>query len=427
MKPSKFEYAAPAGLEEALALLSSGGPDARLLAGGQSLMPAMNLRLAKPSLLVDLRRVVGLRGLRLLDDGSIVAGAMTRHRDFEMSRAPVARQHQAPYTSTNEGAGDRMIRIVFVAAMLAFTQAGWGQNFPHKTVHIINPFPAGGTLDTVVRLIAQKMSDQVGQPVVVENKTGASGIIGFSAAAKAAPDGHTMVAMANSFAVAPAVRNDLPYDSVKDFAPVTFIGSTPHVLAVHASSPANSVKELVALAKQRPQSVSYGTLGEGTYSHLVGKMFEKAAGVELLQVPFRGSAPTLAALVANQITMAFGNLPEIMPHVKAGRLKPLAIASLKRSPLAPELPMVAELGYPGFTSESWYGFLAPSGTPPALVSGLQREVARALAHPDLKERLAGLGVVAGGESPAEFAAFLREQMSAYAAIVKEANIKASAN
>jgi tripartite-type tricarboxylate transporter receptor subunit TctC len=319
------------------------------------------------------------------------------------------------------------MRAFLLALVLGFAHAALAQGFPHKPIHVINPFPAGGTLDTVVRLIAQKMSDQVGQPVVVENKTGASGIIGFSAAAKAPPDGHTLVAMANSFAVAPAVRTDLPYDSYKDFAPVTFIGRTPHVLAVHASSPANSVKDLVAMAKQKPQSVSYGTLGDGTYSHLVGKMFEKAAGVELLQVPFRGSAPTIAALVGNQITMAFGNLPEIMPHVRAGRLKPLAIASPKRSPLAPELPTIAEAGYPGFTSESWYGFLAPGGTPPELVSSLQREVARALAHPELKERLAGLGVVPGGETPVEFAGFLREQMASYAAIVKEANIKAGAN
>lgn len=312
-----------------------------------------------------------------------------------------------------------------VLFLLMFAQPCLAQGFPQKPITVINPFPAGGTLDTVVRLIAQRVSEQVGQPVVVENKTGASGIIGFSAAAKAPPDGYTMVAMANSFATAPAVRSDLPYDSKKDFAPVTFIGRTPHVLAVHASSPANSLKDLVAMAKQKPESVSYGTLGDGTYSHLVGKMFEKAAGVQLLQVPFRGSAPTIAALAANQITMAFGNLPEIMPQVKAGRLKALAIASAQRSPLAPELPTVAELGYPGFTSESWYGFLAPGGTPPELVSRLQREVAQALAHPEMKQRLAGLGVVPGGESPAEFASFLHQQMAAYAAIVKEANIKPS--
>lgn len=299
--------------------------------------------------------------------------------------------------------------------------------FPSKPIHIINPFPAGGTLDTVVRLIAKKMADNLGQAVVVENKTGASGIIGLSAAAAAPADGYTMVAMANSFAVAPAVRDDLPYDSVKDFVPVTYIGATPHVLAVHASSPANSVKELAGLAKQKPGTISYGTLGDGTYSHLVGKMFEKAAGIELLQVPFRGSAPSIMALVGNQISMVFGNLPEIVPYVKSGNLKALAIASSERSPLAPELPTVAEAGYPGFTSASWYGFLAPAGTPRDRAASLQREVARALADPEMKGRLHVLAVVPVAQTPDEFAGFLKRQMQTYADVVKDANIGGKRN
>lgn len=319
----------------------------------------------------------------------------------------------------------KMILRIAAFALAACWQPAFGQGF-EKPVHVINPFPAGGTLDTVVRLIAQNMSEHIGQPVVVENRTGASGIIGFTAAARAEPDGYTMVAMANSFAVAPAVRDDLPYDPVKDFAPVTFIGSTPHILAVHPSFPANSVAELVALAKRKPGTVSYGTLGAGTYSHLVGKMLEKAAGIELLQVPFRGSAPSIAAVAGNQISMVFGNLPEIMSQVRSGRLKALAIATPERSALAPDLPTVAEAGYPGFTSASWYGFLAPGATPAARVHALQREVARALALPDVKKRLANLGVVAGGNSPEEFSAYLKDQMATYARIVKEAGIKGPA-
>ena len=319
------------------------------------------------------------------------------------------------------------MRALFFAFTFLFVQGVLGQSFPSKPIQIISPFPAGGTLDTVVRLIAQRMSEQVGQPVVVENRTGASGIIGFSAAAKAPPDGYTMVAMANSFATAPAVRNDLPYDSHKDFAPVTFIGRTPHILAVHASSPANTVKDLVAMAKQKPESVSYGTLGDGTYSHLVGKMFEKAAGVQLLQVPFRGSAPTIAALAANQITMAFGNLPEIMPQVRAGKLKALALSATSRLPQAPELPTMTEAGFPGFHSESWYGLVGPAGVPANIVKRLQQEVARAMTQPDAKERLAAQGVFGGGETPEEFTKSLRELMATYAAIAKETNIKASQN
>ena len=317
--------------------------------------------------------------------------------------------------------------IAALAAALAGSHAAYAQTFPQKTIHIVNPAAAGGTLDTVLRVIAQKMSEGVGQSVIVENRTGGGGIIGYSSVAKATPDGHTILAIANSFAVNPAVRNDLPYDPLKDFAPITFVGSTPHILAVHASSPANSVKELIALAKQKPGTVSYGTFGDGSYSHLVGKMLEQAAGVELLQIPFRGSAPSIVALVGNQISMVFGNLPEILPHVRAGKLKALAIAIPQRSPLAPELPTVAEAGYPGFTSLSWYGLVAPGGTPPAVVDRLQQEVARALSAPDVKDRLIGLGVVPGGDSPAQFGAYLRDQMAAYAKVVKEANIKMNSN
>jgi tripartite-type tricarboxylate transporter receptor subunit TctC len=315
-----------------------------------------------------------------------------------------------------------MLRTAGLLLVLCCSTAH-AQSFPQRPIHIINAASAGGTLDTVLRIIAQKMSESLGQPVVVENRTGAGGIIGYTAVAKAAPDGYMVLAMANTFAVNPAVRNDLPYDPIRDFAPITFIGSTPHVLAVHASSPANSVKELIALAKQNPGRVSYGTFGDGSYSHLVGKMLERAADVELLQVPFRGSAPSIVALVSNQISMVFGNFPEIMPHVKAGRLKALAIAMPQRSPLAPDLPTVAETGYPGFTSLSWYGMLAPAGTPAAVVSMLHQQVARALALPDVKERLLALGVIPGGDTPEQFGAYLREQIAAYSRIVKEANIK----
>jgi tripartite-type tricarboxylate transporter receptor subunit TctC len=301
--------------------------------------------------------------------------------------------------------------------------AAQAQTFPQRPVVLVNPASAGGTLDTVLRMLAQKMAGPLGQPVVVENRTGAGGMLAYASVAKASPDGHVLLSVANTFAVNMAVRKDLPYDALKDFAPITFIGSTPHVLAVHASSPANNVADLVALAKRNPGAISYGTFGDGSYSHLVGKMFEQAAHVELLQVPFRGSAPSIVAVVSNQISMVFGNFPEIMPHVRAGRLKALAIAMPQRSPLAPELPTVAEAGYPGFSSLSWYGLVAPAGTPAAIVDRLQKEVAHALALPDVKERLNALGVVSGGGSPQEFGAYLHEQIDAYARIVRDAHIK----
>jgi len=311
---------------------------------------------------------------------------------------------------------------------LAFAGTAAAQSFPNKQVTIIVPFSAGGTLDAVTRLMAGKMAENMGQPVVVENRTGAAGFIGWQAVAKAAPDGYTIGTIANSFAVNPAVRNDLPFDTLKDFAPLTSLGITPHILAVHTSSPAKSVSELVALAKQKPGTITYGTLGQGSYSHLVGKMFEKAAGgMDLVQVPFRGSAPSIVAVVGNQISMVFGNLPEVLPHVQGGKLRALAISALNRSPLAPDLQTMTEAGYKGFHSESWYGLVAPAGTPPAILNRLQQEVARAMALPDVKERMANMSVSGGGDTPAEFAKSLRDLMATYAAIAKETNIKASAN
>ena len=320
--------------------------------------------------------------------------------------------------------------LLWLACALSPALAGvaCAQAFPAKPITIVVPFSAGGTLDAVTRLVASKVADNVGQPVVVENRTGAQGLIGFQSVAKSAPDGYTLVTVANSFAVNPAVRTDLPYDSVKDFAPLTSLGITPHILAVHPSVPVGNVRELAALARQKPETLTYGTLGEGSYSHLVGKMFEKAAGgIKLVQVPFRGSAPSIVAVLSNQITMVFGNLPEIVPHAKSGKLKALAISATARSPLIPDLPTMTEAGFPGFHSESWYGLLAPAGTPPDVLHRLQREVARALALPDVKERLAAQAVSGGGETPEEFAASLRNLMATYAAIAKETNIKASAN
>jgi len=315
-----------------------------------------------------------------------------------------------------------LVRYSVLALALTSNPPVHAQDFPTRPVRIVNPYPAGGTLDAAIRLIAQKMTEDLGQPVLVENRTGAGGLIGLSTVAKAPPDGHTIVAVANSFAVYPAVRTDLPYDTVKDFKPVTFVGSTPHILAVPSTLPANSVKELVALAKAKPKSISYGTIGEGSYSHLVGKVFEEMAGVELMQVPYRGSAPTITAAASGEISMVFGNFPEIMPLAKAGRLKALAIATAQRSPLAPEIPTVAEAGYPGFTSLSWYGFMAPGATPATIVDKLQQSVARALTDPAVKSRFTELGVVPGGDSPSQFAAFLQEQMATYARIAKAANI-----
>lgn len=308
--------------------------------------------------------------------------------------------------------------LLAVACSCAFAQA-----YPTKPVKIIVPFPPGATFDTTVRILAQSMTMTMGQPVVVENKAGAGGILGTAEGARAAPDGYTFVAVANNFATTPAVRDDLPFDSVKDFAPVVFIGWIAQILAVPASSPANTAQELVALAKQQPGKISYCSLGDGSMGHFVGKKFEQVANIQLLQVPFRGSAQSLPALVGGQISMCFGNVPEVLGYAKAGRVKALAIATPERSPLAPSLPTLAEAGYPGVISQAWYGILAPAGTPAPIVARVNNEVGKALAVAETRERLATMGISVANGTPAEFTALLRREMETFAKIAKDANIR----
>ena len=315
-------------------------------------------------------------------------------------------------------------RALGLLVALACTQA-IAQSFPAKPVKIVVPFPPGATFDTTVRILAQHMSGSLGQPVVVENKAGAGGILGTAEVARAAPDGYTLIAVANNFATTPAVRDDLPFDSAKDFAPVIFIGWISQILAVPAASPASTAQELVALARQSPGTISYCSLGDGSMGHFVGKKFEQVANVQLLQVPFRGSAQSLPALVGGQISMCFGNVPEVLGYAKAGRLKALAIATPERTPLAPDLPTLAEAGYPGVFSQAWYAFLAPAGTPAPIINRLNQEAARALAVPEVKERLSGMGITVAPGTPAELGAMLKREMESFAKLAKDANIKVS--
>jgi tripartite-type tricarboxylate transporter receptor subunit TctC len=321
-----------------------------------------------------------------------------------------------------------IVRSLIVLACVLATPAPlvFAQTFPERPVLLINPFPAGGTLDTTARLLAQKMSEAVGRPVVVENRTGAGGVVGTLALAKAAPDGHTIAMVANNFATAPAIRTDLPYDTLKDFAPIIFVGWLPQILAVSSSLPVHSVKELVALAKEKPGSISYGTLGDGSMGHFVGKKFESVTGVQLIQVPFRGSAQTLGALVGGHISMTFGNAPEILEYAKSGRMKALAALTPARIALATDLPTIGEAGYPQVISQAWYGFVAPAGTSPAIVSRWNQEINRALDLPDVKQRLNSLGLdLSGGRTPAFFSKLVRDEIAMFTAIAKEAKITAS--
>lgn len=308
-------------------------------------------------------------------------------------------------------------------ALLLAPPAG-AQAYPDKPVRIIVPFPPGATIDFLARLLAQKLGEDWGVNVFVENKSGAGGIVGIDAGAKSAPDGYTFVCVANSFAANPVLRKDLPYDTFKDLAPVTLVGVTPHVLVAFPALPANTVTELVAYAKQQPGKVTYASFGSGTTPHLAGETLKSMAGIDIVHVPYRGQIPALADVMAGQVSMTFGNLPDVMPQVAARKLKALAIATLQRSALAPELPTLGEAGLPGFTSDSWFGIAAPAKTPPAAVRKMQTQVADILRRPDVKSRLHTAGVEPSGNTPEQFGTFLQEQMAKYAAIIKAAGIKA---
>jgi tripartite-type tricarboxylate transporter receptor subunit TctC len=308
-------------------------------------------------------------------------------------------------------------------ALLLVPPAG-AQAYPDKPVRIIVPFPPGATIDFLARLLAQKLGEDWGVNVFVENKSGAGGIVGIDAAAKSMPDGYTFVCVANSFAANPVLRKDLPYDTFKDLAPVTLVGVTPHVLVAFPALPANTVTELIAYAKQQPGKVTYASFGSGTTPHLAGETLKSMAGIDIVHVPYRGQIPALADVMAGQVSMTFGNLPDVMPQVAARKLKALAIATLQRSALAPELPTLGEAGLPGFTSDSWFGIAAPAKTPPAAVRKMQTQVADILRRPDVKSRLHTAGVEPSGNTPEQFGTFLQEQMAKYAAIIKAAGIKA---
>ena len=314
-----------------------------------------------------------------------------------------------------------MKKLLAIAALL-FSSVAQSQAYPDRPVRVIVPFPAGATMDYVIRLVSARLGEDWGKPVVVENRTGGAGIIGTEAGAKAAPDGYTIVAVANSFAGNPAYRNDLPYDTFKDFAPIALVGYTPLVLVGHVSVPANTTAELVALAKKEPGKIPYGA-ASGASPHLAMAWFESVAGVKLQLVPYRGQAQAQTDLLAGQIKLAFGNLPDIAPHVKAGKLKAYGIALQKRSPLAPEIPTLAEAGYKGQDWDSWYGLLAPAKTPPEVIAKISAGVKSALSRPEIKDKLNGVGLVPVGSSPEEFRGFLQTTAASYAKIIKENAIK----
>ncbi len=312
------------------------------------------------------------------------------------------------------------------AALLVFAIAPnvSAQPYPAKPVRIIVPFPAGGNADILARILGQKMTESWGQPIIVDNRAGAAGIIGAQAAAKAQPDGYTLfMGTTGTQTTNPAVYAKLPYDSLRDFAPVSNFAGSPYVLVVHPSLPAKTLGGLIALAKARPGALHYASFGAGSSAHLTGEMLRSMAKIDIVHVPYKGGPPALADLVGGHIEMMFNLLPGILPHVKAGKLRALAVAAGTRAPAIPAIPTFAESGMPDLQSDSWYGILVPAGTPKDIISKLNAEMQRVLAMPDVKERLATEGAEAMGNTPEQFADQIRKDLARYAKVAAAAGVK----
>ena len=296
--------------------------------------------------------------------------------------------------------------------------------YPSKPIRLVVPFPPGGPLDLAARAIGQKLTEAWGQPVVVENKPGAGGNIGADLVAKSAPDGYTLVMGAlSTHAVNPHLYAKMPYDALKDFAPVTLVATTPNVLVINPTVQANSVKELIALAKSSPGKLSFASGSNGSAGHLSGELFKSLAQIDIVHVPYKGGAPAMQDLLGGQVQFMFDNLANSMAQIKAGKLKAIAVTTSKRSALAPELPTMAEVGVPGFDISTWYGIMAPSGTPPEIVRKLNAEVVRFLASDDAREKLKAQGAEPAPMSPEQFDAFIRAENSKYAKIVKDSGAR----
>jgi len=312
----------------------------------------------------------------------------------------------------------RIPRALAVLALAASSLA-FAQEYPAKPIRFVVPYPAGGPLDTVARLLGQKVSASVKQPVIVEDKPGAGGNIGADLVAKAPPDGYTILMGAvATHAINPTLYAHIPYDAARDFAPVTQVASTPNVLVVNPALPVSNVREFIRYAKAHPGQLNFGSGSTGSAGHLAGELFDAMAGVKMVHVPYKGAAPAMQDLIAGRVQLMFDNFASASAQIEAGRVKALAVTTAKRSELAQELPTIAESGLPGFDINTWFGVFAPAGTPPAIIDRLHDEFVRALADPGVHEAMLKLGAEPVGSTPAQFAAYIRSEAAKYAKVIK---------
>ena len=313
--------------------------------------------------------------------------------------------------------------LLSVAAAFCASSAV-AQDFPQRPLRMVVPWAPGGAADILARTLGQKMSEHWSQQVVVDNRPGANGIIGTELAARAPADGYTLLLGATGpNSVLPSLVARLPYDALKDFAPISLVATTTYVLSVHPSLPVNSVKDLIAYARTRPGQLTFGSPGAGTPNHLSGEMFKAATGIDMQHIPYKGSALVITDVMGGQITLAFENIAPVLPIIRSGKLKALAISASKRSALLPDVPTVAESGFPGFQAVGWFGVLAPASTPALTLAKLNQETVRVLKLADVRERLLGMGMEIFGSTVEEFAAFEKAEIEKWAKVVKSANVR----
>ncbi len=310
-------------------------------------------------------------------------------------------------------------------ALLALGRAAglFAQGYPERPVRLIIPLAAGGSADIVGRLLAQKLGEKFGQQFVVDNRPGAAGIIGAEIAARAPRDGYTLLLAGSSFAIAPSLHRELPYDPLKDFAAITMPATAPGLLVVHPALPVRTVRDLIGLARAKPGQLNFGSPGNGTSPHFAGALFNMMAGIEMVHVPYKGAAMVMTDLIAGQIQVSFAGMPSAIAQVKSGRLRGIAVTGAKRSAAMPDLPTVAEAGLPGFESGAWQGIFAPAGTPAAIIGRLNREIARVVHLPEVVTQLARDGAEPVGNTPEEFSRWLPGELAKWARVAKAARMR----
>jgi tripartite-type tricarboxylate transporter receptor subunit TctC len=320
-----------------------------------------------------------------------------------------------------------VLSVVVAAQVFAASAAekkAAGQTYPNKSIRLIVAFEPGGSTDIIARLVGAKLSERLGQQVIVDNRGGAGGTIGTDIAAKAFPDGYTLtMGTTSTHVIAPVALPNVRYDPIKDFTPLTLVASTPYLLVVNPGVQAKSLKEFIALVKSQPGKLNFASAGAGSTTHLAMEMLKQAAGIDIVHVPYKGNGPAGIATMGGQVQALFGSMPAVLPHAKSGKLRPLAVGTMKRSPALPDVPTVAENGFPGFEVSLWLGFFAPSGTPAPVVNKLQGELTKIAQSPEMKEQFERNGADPLTTTPAELQKLMKSELAKYSEVIKKGNIK----